>query len=124
MWLSHEFRNLGKISSTLNFDFLAAKKSSKECSETSLFVGIAVSLVLNAVLIIFIIYQNVCRTRTQAANNDDIGIKVDNKAFSDDIYDEVKLPNNETPSTYEELNLNERGGDENAYQSLEKKATA
>ena len=68
------------------------------------------------------IYHNVCRTRTQAAHNDDIGIKVDNKAFNDDIYDEVKLPNNETPSTYEELNLNERGGDEN--QSLEKKATA
>ena len=89
-----------------------------------MFVGIAVLLVLNAVLIIFIIYQNVCRARTQAANNDDIGIKVDNKAFSDDIYDEVKSPNNETPSTYEELNLKEMARDENTYQSLEKEATA
>ena len=90
----------------------------------SLIVGIAVSLVLNAVFVIVFIYQNVCRARTQAAKNDYIGTKVDNRAFSDDTYEEVKLPNNETPSTYEELNLNERGRDEHTYQSLEKKATA
>ena len=124
MWLSHEFRILGKISSTLNFDFLAAKKSSKECSKTSLFVGIAVSLVLNAVLVSLVIYLTVRLRRSQKLTNDEVGTKVDNNAFSDDVYDEVNLPSNETPSTYEELNLNERGGDENAYQSLEKKATA
>ena len=98
---------------------------SKESStETSLFVGIAVSLVLNAVLVSLVIYLTVRLRRSQKLTSDEVGTKVDNKAFSDDVYDEVNLPSNETPSTYEELNLNEIGGDEHTYQSLVKKATA
>ena len=111
-----------KILSTLfHFDFLAATESCKEYSKTSLLVGIAVVLVLNAVLVSLVIYLTVRLRRSKTLTSDEVGTKVDNKAFSDDIYDDVKLPNNETPSTYEELNFNERGQDEHTYQSLKKK---
>ena len=115
-----------KILSTLfHFDFLAATESCKECSKTSLLVVIAVVLVLNAVLVSLVIYLTVLLRRSKTLTSDEVGTQVDNKAFSDDIYDDVIIsPNNETSSTYEELNLNESGRDEHTYQSLKEKATA
>ena len=82
-------------------------------------------LVLNAVLVSLVIYLTVLLRRSKTLTSDEVGTQVDNKAFSDDIYDDVIIsPNNETSSTYEELNLNESGRDEHTYQSLKEKATA
>ena len=97
------------------------------CSKTPLYIVIAILSAIIAALIVVVVYQNVCRPRFHSPITN-----IENKSFSGDTYDDVKIPpstsndqnyentENGSSSQYEELQHHRKDEDEHNYQSLQK----
>ena len=104
-------------------------------SKTPLYIIVITILsAMIAVLIVVVVYQNVCCPRFHSLTTEDKVItNIENKSFSGDTYEEVKIPpptsndqnyentNNGSSSQYEELQHDLKHEDEHNYQSLQKK---
>ena len=103
------------------------------CSKTPLYIVIAISWVIIAVLIAVVVYLTACRPRFHSPTTEDTVItNTENATFSGDTYEEVKIPpsssegqnyeniDNRNSSQYDELQHDRKDEDEHNYQSLQK----
>ena len=87
-----------------------------------------------AALIVVVVYLIACRPRFHSpTTKDKVITNIENKSFSGDTYEEVKIPpstsndknyentNNGSSSQYDELKHDRKQEDEHNYQSLQKK---
>ena len=104
-------------------------------SKTPLYIIVITILsAIIAVLIVVVVYLIVCRPRFHSpTTKDNVITNIENKSFSGDTYEEVKIPpstsndknyentNNGSSSQYDELKHDRKQEDEHNYQSLQKK---
>ena len=104
------------------------------CSKTPLYIVITISWLIIAALIVVVVYLIACRPRFHSpTTKDKVITNIENKSFSGDTYEDVKIPpstsndqnyentENGSSSQYEELQHDRKDEDEHNYQSLQKK---
>ena len=103
------------------------------CSKTPLYIVITISWLIIAALIVVVVYLIACRPRFHSpTTKDKVITNIENKSFSGDTYEDVKIPpstsndqnyentENGSSSQYEELQHDRKDEDEHNYQSLQK----